>query len=177
MTSSPVKGRWLTPTFIGIILVLIGLATAVYGIGILLLIIGVLLIIADQRRLKCPNCRTRGRLAPIRSELLKEQRGFGLVTRADRIQTQRGRQQENTVIRRQERVPMIRRTVRTFYKCGACSAESWVDRTTEAEDFSPPQPEIRTVIERQVVKIPCKYCRNLISPDENRCSYCGGKLG
>ncbi len=177
MTSSPVKRKWLTPTFIGIILVLIGLVTAVYGIGILFLILGLPLIVWDQQRPKCPNCKSRGQLVPIRSEMLKEERAFGIVTRKDRIQTYRGGQQENTVVRRQERVPIVRRTARTHYKCRACGTDARVDRTTETEDFSPPLPETRTIIERQVVKIPCKYCRNLISPDENRCSYCGGKLG
>ncbi len=173
----PVKRRRPTTTIIGIILVLVGLATAVYGIGILLLIIGGVIIVLDQRRLKCPNCQTRGRLAAVRSEVLNEERGVGLVTRADRIQTQCGGQRENTVVRRQERVPIMRRRVRTYYKCGLCGGDSWVDRVTEAEDFSPPQPVVREreVITREVL-IQCRSCGARYPQGTPRCLNCGANL-
>src|SRR6266571_3540589 len=164
MTSPTVKQSWLTPTVIGIIFVFIGLITAVFGIGILLLILGIILIIWDQRRPKCPNCQTRGQLATTRSEVLNEERGFGIVTRQDRVQTQRGGQQENSVVSRQERVPIIRRTVRTYYRCGACGRDSWVDSVNQAEDFSPPQPVMREreIREREVITkevlVQCRSC-------------------
>ena len=182
MTSPTVKQSGLTPTVIGVILLFIGLITVVFGFGILLLILGIILIVWDQRRLKCPTCLTRGQMTVTRREVMTQERGFGIVTRQDRIRTQRGGRQENSVVSRQERVPVVRRTIRTSCKCGACGGDSWIDSVIQAEDFSPSQQVIREreIREREVITkqvlIQCRSCGAHYPQGTLRCLTCGGNL-
>lgn len=56
--------------------------------------------------------------------------------------------------------------------------DAWTSAIAQAKRALPPPPPVggATVIERQVVKVRCRYCGNLGGEVEGRCSFCGAGL-
>ncbi len=55
--------------------------------------------------------------------------------------------------------------------------EAWVGAIAQAKRvFAPPTSEVPTIIERQVVKIRCRYCGSLSNEVDGRCPNCGAAL-
>ena len=55
--------------------------------------------------------------------------------------------------------------------------EAWVAAVAQARrSVPPPEGSTAVVIERQVVKVRCRYCGNLSNEVDGRCPYCGGAL-
>ncbi len=121
----------------------------------------------------CPQCGRRGTRELIRSETLGQEPAYGLVTRTSHVEGVYW-EQDRTVTSK-ERVPVIRTTTRSYYRCRSCQHQWAEDTATQREDFS--RREGPVVVEKEVVRIPCKYCGALVDPVANTtCPNCGGKL-
>ncbi|HZY94089.1 MAG TPA: hypothetical protein VFE98_04405 [Candidatus Bathyarchaeia archaeon] len=160
---------------LGTILIILGvLLLLAYGLGLLFLIPGILLYYYGRER--CQYCKVRGKIRAGRSDLVSQQRGFGLVTRTEVAQGRVGRRVQQSTITRQERVPVVNTTTRVDYVCTNCQhVIGSRDYYNQREDFSPPeQTVVQREIEREVLRIPCKYCRTLLDPiREKNCPNCG----
>ena len=57
------------------------------------------------------------------------------------------------------------------------SPDLWVQKISEASSMTnTPEQTANMIVEREVVKIPCKYCGNLIDPArDDRCPRCGAR--
>jgi len=161
---------------LGIVLIVLGVVLLLaYGIGLIFLVPGILLWYYGRER--CPHCKVRGRIRPGRSEIISQERAYGIVTRTDTVTGRVGRERRRSTVRRQERVPVVRTTTRVAYQCAAC--QQFVGSKnyySESEDFSPPQQQtiIQREVQREVLKVPCKYCRTLLDPiREKKCPNCG----
>jgi hypothetical protein len=136
-------------------------------------------------RPKCTYCGVRGRIQETGSSVVSKEPAYGIVTRTDTITKNRTRPDgtlynEVTNVKRQERVPTLRITTRINYQCAACGNKWSRDGVKELEDFSrekPRDPNQPVVIQREVVKIPCRYCGMLIDPVRDaKCPSCGANL-
>jgi len=166
---------------LGLVLVVLGaILLFAYGLGLIFLIPGILLWYYGQE--KCPSCKARGKLRPARTDLVSQQRGFGIVTRTDVVTGKVGNEQQRSTVQRQERVPVVGTTTRVFYQCSAC--QRFVgsrDYYTQQEDFSPPpqQTIIQREFQREVterVLITCAHCGNRYPQGTPRCANCGAGL-
>ena len=165
---------------VGIILIILGAVLLVFfGLGLIFLVPGILLYYYGRER--CPYCKVRGKIRAGRSDLVSQQRGFGLVTRTEVAQGRVGRETQESTITRQERVPVVNTTTRVEYVCTNCQhVIGSRDFYNQREDFSPPeqtviQREVQREIQREVLRIPCRYCRTLLDPiREKTCPHCGG---
>ncbi len=137
------------------------------------------------RRERCGFCGARGQISQTGSEVVSREKAYGIVTRTDTITKKktlpdRTAAPEVTRVNRQERVPTVRITTRAHYQCANCKNIWTKDIVTEAEDFSreEPQPQKETVvIQREVVKVPCKYCGMLVDLlRDSKCPSCGANL-
>lgn len=54
--------------------------------------------------------------------------------------------------------------------------EEWVAAIAQAKRAFAPPGAAHLVVERQVVKIRCRYCGNLANEVDGRCPYCGAAL-
>jgi hypothetical protein len=168
---------------VGIITVLALIFYPLYGILIIFLLLlagGVYL-----SRPKCAYCGARGKIHDAGSETVNSIPAYGLVSRTDVIVKNRTRSdgtsyEEHTHVSRQERVPTLRITTRHYYQCSNCSKKWSKDSLREVEDFSrepPTDPNKTLIIEREVVKIPCRYCGMLVDPArDSKCPSCGSNL-
>src|SRR5436309_263399 len=103
---------------LGIVLIVIGAILLVaYGLGLILLVPGILLYWYYGKE-QCPYCKARGKLRAGRTDMVSQERGFGIVTRTDLVTGRVGQELQNSSIRRQERVPMVRTVTRVAYQCG-----------------------------------------------------------
>lgn len=168
---------------LGIVLMVIGAILLVaYGLGLILLVPGILLY-AYYGKDQCPYCKARGKLRAGRTDIVSQDRGFGIVTRTDRVNGILGSEVQSSTIQRQERVPMVRTLTRVEYQCTAC--RQFVgsrDFYSEQEDFAAriQQPTIvqrefqREVTER--VLITCPHCGNRYPQGTPQCANCGARL-
>lgn len=154
-------------------------------VGIALVVVLLLVGAAYYARPKCGYCGARGQISRTGSEVVSREQAYGIVTRTDTV-TKNGRRSDGTATRemthvnRQERVPTVRTTTRTHYRCANCRNTWFKDTVSEAEDFSvreqPPQKET-VVIQKEIVKVPCKYCGMLVDPVRDaKCPSCGANL-
>jgi hypothetical protein len=136
-------------------------------------------------RKKCPSCGARGTISFAGTEVVKTEKAYGLVTRTDTSSAQRRDSSgqvvnESATTHRQERAPIIRTTSRSTYRCFKCGYSYGTDSVAEQEDFSrddSPAAAQTVIIEREVAKIPCKFCGTLVDPVRDRnCPKCGAKL-
>jgi len=147
-------------------------------------LVGVIYVIGYFSRKKCPSCGVRGTIAAAGTEVVKTEKAFGLVTRMETSTTKkrdnRGRMvNENATSQRQERVPVVRTTLRTTYKCGRCGYSYATESVSEKEDFSraeEPSKEKTVIVQKEVVKVPCKYCGTLNEVTQRTCSNCGAAI-
>lgn len=168
---------------LGIVLIVIGAVLLVaYGLGLILLVPGILLY-AYYGKDQCPRCKARGKLRIGRTDIVNQERGFGIVTRTDRVSGMLGSEVQSSTIQRQERVPMVRTVTRVEYQCAAClQFVGFRDFYNEQEDFAlrPQQPTIvqrefqREVTER--VLITCRHCGNRYPQGTPQCANCGARL-
>jgi uncharacterized OB-fold protein len=140
------------------------------------------------RRTRCVQCGARGQIENVGTQEIGRVQGFDIFNRQEtassRGRDNYGRRTTSTsVISRQERAPSVRITYRTFYECKNCHNRTYVDSTKVEEDFSRSGNEVTKeihdtkVVEREVLKVPCKYCRSLVDPVRNAtCPSCGGRL-
>ncbi len=161
---------------LGIVLIVLGAVLLLaYGLGLIFLVPGIILWYYGRER--CPYCKLRGTIRPGRSEIIAQDRGFGIVTRTDTVTGRVGRERQRSRVQRQERVPVVRTTTRVAYQCIACRQfVGSKNYNSESEDFSPPQQQtiVQREVQREVLKVPYKYCRTLIDPiREKRCPNCG----
>lgn len=168
----------------GILLIILGIPLLFVVVGIVPLAIGIYLLLKG-RDPKCTYCGKRGKIVFERSEIVRRESAYGLVTRTESV-TKRKRgssgsdARELTEIKRQERVPVVNTTTRYFYTCKNCQKWWYKDYTTQSEDFSrpdtpPPSPAV--IVQKEVLKIPCKYCRTLVDPVLNKtCPSCGASF-
>jgi DNA-directed RNA polymerase subunit RPC12/RpoP len=133
---------------LSVILIILGaILLLAYGIGLIFLVPGIL--IWYYSREKCPYCNARGRIRPVKSEIIRQERGYGIVTRTDIVRGRVGNQRQRSSVSRQERVPVVTTTTRVSYQCSNCQRiRGTRDFTAQAEDFSPPQQ----TIQREVVQ-------------------------
>lgn len=135
---------------------------------------------------KCPYCRMKGEIVYVGWQKAKVEHGYGVVTRRQvqsvmKTDRQGRRYTEQAVTEKQERAPISQTTYRHHYHCLSCN-NSWTkDTMTKEEDFAPPpatvMKENNTVLTREVVKIPCKYCAMLVDPVRDaKCPSCGANL-
>ncbi len=184
---SSVQSRWTTTGIITVVAVLVTLLALVYytAAGIVLLL-G--LIVAGGLyfgRPRCTYCGARGRIQTTGSHVESRLPAYGIVTRTDTITKNKRRSdgtayEEETKINRQERVPTLRITTRTYYRCASCNNKWSKDTLSEVEDFSrepAKDPGKTLVLEREVVKVPCRYCGMLVDPVRDaKCPSCGANL-
>jgi hypothetical protein len=131
---------------------------------------------------RCSKCGTKGKIIQVGLTTVTKKRGMGVVTRTDTITKtvklpSGEKQKETTEINREERAPVIRGTQRYYYRCSACN-DSWTESETyEFEDKGPREPEKTVLVTKEITKVPCKYCGNLVNLNEvNICPHCGGRL-
>ena len=161
---------------LGIVLIVLGVVLLLaYGLGLIFIVPGILLWYYGRER--CPYCKLRGTMRPGRSEIIAQDRGFGIVTRTDTVTGRVGRERQRSTVQRQERVPVVRTTTRVAYQCTACHQfVGSKNYYSESEDFSPPQQQtiVQREVQREVLKVPCKYCKALLDPiREKKCPNCG----
>ena len=85
----------------------------------LVLIVGVLYAVRYYKREKCPSCGARGTIALDRSEVVKTQRAYGIVTRTETTTNRRRDNQgrmvnEESISEHEERAPVLRTTSRDY---------------------------------------------------------------
>ena len=84
-----------------------------------------------------------------------------------------GNKVQRSLVQRQERVPVVKTITRISYKCANC--QQFVGSKnfySQEEDFGPTQQQ--TVVQREVLRIPCRYCKTLLDPiREKTCPHCG----
>ncbi len=127
---------------------------------------------------KCPYCGARGSTKHLYSETVGQKRGYGLVTRVDRVLTEGDEDSEDEVteIERKERVPVIRTSYKLTYQCIKCRTAWDENEEEEEEDFEDDERE-KVVVEREVLRIPCNHCGSLIDPIRNgTCPKCGAPI-
>ncbi len=145
------------------------------------LVCGVVYLVWRFTRAKCPSCGRHGTIGATGSQVVSAERGYGVVTRQDTTTTSKhdgtgSMVTETSTTSRQERAPVVRKTVRTTYRCKGCGYNYTRDSVSEEEDFSdrPQKEKETTIIQREVVKVPCKYCGALNDISTQRtCSNCG----
>ena len=150
----------------------------------LALVVGVIYAVVYYGRPACPSCKARGTIAYSRSEVVKTERAYGIVTRTDTTTTRKKDSQgqmvkETSTSKRQERVPTVKTTTRSYYQCKKCGYSYGRDSVKEEEDFSREESPVKekVIIEREVAKVQCKYCGTLVDPvRDNTCPKCGAKL-
>jgi len=131
---------------------------------------------------KCAKCGTKGKIVHVGLTIITKKRGMGIVTRTDTITKtvqlpSGGKRKETTEVKRQERAPMIRGTQRDYYRCSACNNASTRITSYEREDTEPRDTEKTVLVTKEVTKVPCKYCGNLVNLSEvSICPNCGGRL-
>jgi len=158
------------------------------ALGVLILIGLIVAGAVYYGRSKCGRCGARGTISLGGTEVVSSVPGFGIVTRTDTITTDKhrssGSSNEVSQVKRQERVPTVTNTVRTYYKCSSCANTTYRDTVTQVEDFSrsgneQTQTMVKetTVIQKEVLKVPCKYCGTLLDPVRERyCTSCGSSV-
>jgi rubredoxin len=152
---------------------------------VIVLFIGFLYAVGYYRREKCPSCGARGTIVFDRSEVVKTERAYGIVTRTETATNRRRDNQgrmvnEESTSEREERAPVIRTTSQDYHKCSKCGYSYSSESVDEEEDFSrveKPVEKQTVIVQREVVKVPCKYCGTLneIATAKN-CSNCGASL-
>ena len=177
-------------TLLGVV-VLVMLVSFIFvpALGVLILIGLIVAGAVYYGRPKCGRCGARGTVFQSGTEVVRSVPGFGLVTRTDTITTDKHRSSgassnEVSQVKRQERVPTMTNTVRTYYKCSSCANTTYRDTVTQVEDFSrsgneqaPTMVKETTVIQKEVLKVPCKYCGTLLDPVQERyCTSCGSPI-
>ncbi|MGD0145830.1 MAG: hypothetical protein ABSB53_03140 [Nitrososphaerales archaeon] len=133
---------------------------------------------------KCLACGARGTTKLTGSEVIKQEKAYGIVTRKETVTKRRtGKQgvtKEETVRKREERVPVIRKTIRLHYTCSHCRKTSFRDVARQEEDFSRSEelpPGQTVIIQKEIVKVPCKFCGTLNEiATAKTCSNCGAAL-
>ncbi len=155
------------------------------GYGIVLIFVELLAGGVYYARPQCTYCGARGQIQRTGSFVVSRVPAYGVVTRTDTVTKNRRRSdgtsyKEETQINRQERVPTLRLTTRDLYQCAKCSNKWSKDHQTEVEDFTretPKDPNKTVIIEREVVKVPCRYCGMLIDlVRDAKCPSCGANL-
>jgi len=175
-----------TTTIVGVVAIITLLSLIFYPTLGIILVIGLLIAGAYYYgRPKCSYCGARGQIQPTGSSVASREPAYGIVTRTDTITKNRVHPdgtpyKEVTHVNRQERVPTLRITTRTNYHCANCGNKWSKDTLKEVEDFTraePKDPNKTVIIEREVVKIPCKYCGMLVDPVRDaKCPSCGANL-
>ena len=139
-------------------------------------------------REECVKCGVRGQIENMGTREVGRVQGFDIFnireTASSRGRDSYGRQTTSrSVINRQERAPSVRITYRTFYECKNCHNRTHLDFMQVQEDFTRSGNEVTKeihntqVIEREVLRLPCKYCRSLVDPVRNTtCPSCGARL-
>jgi hypothetical protein len=170
-----------------VLLLFIGLSLGVGVLGVLMIIGAV----AWTFRMapKCPSCHRPWTLQQVSTEIVGQQRGFGLVTRIETHTGQVGNQATSNVVRRQERAPIITSTIRINYVCRRCKKPTFKQYVQSKEDFTP-QPSPRSapvIVNVQAAQAPkpqtflhCRYC-GALNPSEAvgagmHCTSCGATL-
>lgn len=107
----------------------------------LLVVVALLLVDSETRRRRtlCRGCG-QGQMRRAGREVVKEEKGYGLVTRTSRGFVrgwgQGGRPVGGWATEHwEERVPVVRRTVRLVRRCGHCGDETVKEVVEEDEDF------------------------------------------
>lgn len=138
---------------------------------------------------KCPSCGRPWTLRQTSSEVVGQQRGYGLVNRVETQSGYVGRQRTSQVVQRQERVPVVNSTIRVSYVCSHCGKPAVKQIVRSQEDFSPtPVSQVSPVVVNvQAPQAPppqtflhCRYC-GALNPTQNfskgvRCLSCGAAL-
>lgn len=132
---------------------------------------------------KCPQCGRRGNYMLAGTKVLGEEHTFGIVTRKTMTTRNRrgrnGRTRYEDVTTREERAPVIRTTTRYTYACKKCGRTTFTDKVTQQEDFSRGEessPQQTVVVQKEIVKVPCKYCGVLNEITARTCSNCGAAI-
>lgn len=140
----------------------------------------------DREIVTCPKCGVVGSFNYKTGT--RTTRTEGIVTRRTTKRTHDLRYyepspSEYSVEKREERVPVIKTTTVTWKECSACGyreSERVIGERQE-EDFErplyPPVTNSLEVIERERIRIPCRYCGVYVDPIANRtCPNCGSVL-
>ena len=130
---------------------------------------------------KCPSCGWPWTLKKVSTEVVGQQRGMGLVTRVETHVGRVGDQSTSNVVRRQERAPVVSSTVRINLVCSHCHKSAFKQFVETREDFSPPAArppvlvrEIHREVQKEVLKVPCRFCKTLVDPiRQQKCPNCG----
>lgn len=176
-------------TLLGVVvLVMVVSFYFVPALGVLILVGLIVAGAVYYGRPKCGRCGARGTISQSGTEVVSSVPGFGIVTRTDIVTTDKRRSsgsgKEVSQVKRQERVPTVTNTVRTYYKCSKCANTTYKDKISQVEDFSrsghdqaPTVVKETTVIQKEVLKVPCKYCGTLLDPVRDRyCPSCGSPV-
>ncbi len=150
----------------------------------LAIIIGILYAAGYYRQTKCPSCGARDTIGLLGSEVVKTEKAYGLVDRMDTTTTRRrnrqgGTTKEESTTTRQERAPIIRTTTRTTYHCRKCGYNYSRESVDEEEDFArdeTPSGKETVILQKEIVKVPCRYCGTLNEVTRRTCSNCGASI-
>jgi hypothetical protein len=171
---------------LGILVLLGGIGggvPAAAAIGLILLIGGLLWAVSAAP--KCPLCHWPWTIRKVSSQVVGQERAFGLVTRTRR----RYGTKSSSVTYRQVRVPTINSTIREDYVCSHCRKPSFKQFVRSQEDFSPRRAAQGASLVVNVnaptsskpqTYLHCRYC-GALNPSENvgagmHCTSCGAVL-
>lgn len=173
----------------GVILLLIGILywpIAVFGV----LLIFVAFFWAYSEAEKCPSCGRPWTLRQTNSEVVGQQRGYGLINRFETHSGYVGNQPTSSVVQRQERGPVVWTTTRVNYVCSHCGKPAFKQYVQAQEDFSsiPAHHAPPVVVNVQAAQAPppqtflhCRYC-GALQPTGGpagqaiHCTSCGATL-
>lgn len=133
---------------------------------------------------KCDKCGARFSYRRVGSYVEDRERGYGIVTRSE-VTNKKSRdgdgnvRYESETTKRQERAPVVRTTTRYDYTCAKCGNVKSKRKTRQQEDFSPREEATpqTVIIQKEVVKVPCRYCGTLNEiATQSNCTKCGAPL-
>ena len=180
--------QFKTKVILGIIAATVAFLFLITWVGAVLVFFEIVAAAIYYGRQKCTNCGARGQIVCAGTQEVGHVKGFDIFNRQDTAATRTRDNQgrpitSHSVINRQERAPSVHITYRTFYECKNCHNRTYVDSAKVEEDFTRSGNEVTRevyntkVVEREVLKVPCKYCHTLVDPIRNgTCPNCGGKI-
>lgn len=130
--------------------------------------------------MRCPHCSSRGYMKVTGTSVVTREPGYQTVKRQRRIKDRYGNTTRTEEY--QEQIHVVKTTIRTDYRCANCGAESHSTKSSVGEGTleSRRKEEVTRetlVVQKEVVKVPCRYCGSLNEIATTRvCGSCGAAI-
>ncbi len=131
---------------------------------------------------KCPNCQKRGHSKFLNAEVISRTPGYATVVRKTKSRDSLGNVVQT--IERPEQIYVTRIKTHNNCHCRNCDAEWYTESEEQREGADAVQKQESVIVkerklikEKEVIRIPCRYCKFLSDPVRDRkCSNCGAPI-